>query len=60
MPALIMEGTEPGRVLTPPVGALAFVDTTAQTGAVYVCLVHAFGATSVSVGHSGPVTIGCC
>jgi hypothetical protein len=50
----------PGRVLFPPPGVTAFVDTTVSAGTAYVYLVHARDAAGVSLAHSSAAQVDCC
>ena len=50
----------PGRVFFVDVGLTSWTDPMAEAGVTYTYLVHAFDGVDHSLGHSDPVTIGCC
>jgi hypothetical protein len=50
----------PGRVFFVDVGLTSWTDPMAGSGVTYTYLVHAFDGADHSLGHSDPVTVGCC
>ena len=51
---------QPGRAFSPAPGELTYVDAAVTPGTTYTYLVHAFADGPQSLGHTPPVSVGCC